>query len=66
MYTPVGFETEAVQFQDRTSRNVHVSSCEAVQFQDHVVEGFHMLDIFQKTFVEICCRPSVILHKQAC
>ncbi len=30
---------------------------EAVQFQNNVVEGFHMLHIFQKTFMEICCRP---------
>ena len=45
MYTPVGFETEAVQFQERTSRNEHVSNFEA-EFQDNVVEGFHILDIF--------------------
>ena len=52
MYIHVGFETEAVQLQDRTSRNVHVSNCEAVHFQDHVVEGFHILDIFRKQIWE--------------
>ena len=55
IYTPA-------KVQDRTSRNAHVSTFEAVQFQDNVVEGFHNLDMFQKTFMEIClpaiCDPT--------